>query len=46
MLYKVCDKMFRLEVFFDEMIEKIDRASILLDETKIRVRRTKMSVES
>lgn len=30
--------MFRLEVFFDEMIDKISEAIIMLDETKIKVR--------
>ena len=29
--------MFRLEVFFDEMIDKINQAGIMLDETRIRV---------
>lgn len=31
--------MFRLEVFFDEMIDKINKAGLLLDETKIKVRK-------
>jgi len=31
--------MFRLEVFFDEMIDKICEAGVMLDETKIRVRK-------
>ena len=31
--------MFRIEVFFDEMIEKINKAGILMDETRIKVRR-------
>lgn len=33
--------MFRLEVFFDEMIEKINQAGLMLDETKIRVNKNK-----
>lgn len=33
--------MFRLEVFFDEMIDKINSAGLLLDETKLRVRKSK-----
>lgn len=33
--------MFRLEVFFDEMIEKINQAGLMLDETKIRVNKSK-----
>lgn len=33
--------MFRLEVFFDEMIDKISEASIMLDETKIKVRKNR-----
>lgn len=33
--------MFRLEVFFDEMIDKISEAIIMLDETKIKVRENK-----
>lgn len=32
--------MFRLEVFFDEMIDKINQAGLLLDEAKIKVRKT------
>lgn len=31
--------MFRIEIFFDEMIDKINQAGIMLDETKIRVNR-------
>lgn len=38
--------MFRLEVFFDEMLEKINQAGILLDETKIRVKGIKIKKES
>ncbi len=30
--------MFRLEIFFDEMIEKINHAGLLLDESRIRVK--------
>lgn len=33
--------MFRLEVFFDEMIDKINQAGLMLDETKIRVNKSK-----
>ena len=30
--------MFRLELFFDEMIDKINEAGILLDEVRIKVK--------
>ncbi len=30
--------MFRVEVFFDEMLEKIEKAKIMLDESRIRVK--------
>lgn len=32
--------MFRVEVFFDEMIDKINQAGLMMDETKIRVRKS------
>lgn len=33
--------MFRVEIFFDEMIDKINKAGFLLDETKIKVKKYK-----